>query len=83
MICRIIHEQGYTEDDCVQFRSVVYSNTIQSMVAIVRAMEQLQIEYGHPDTQVSFCLFDLILYVPSTISQLNRDVSSLVEPVLS
>ena len=27
-------------------------------------------------------LFDLILYVPSTIFQLNRDVSSLVEPVL-
>ena len=29
------------------------------------------------------CLFDLILYVPSTIFQLNRDRSSLVEPVLS
>ena len=28
-------------------------------------------------------LFDLILYVPSTIFQLNRDVSSWVEPVLS
>ena len=30
-----------------------------------------------------FVLFDLILYVPSTIFQLNRDVSSWVEPVLS
>ena len=30
-----------------------------------------------------FVLFDLILYVPSKIFQLNRDVSSLVEPVLS
>ena len=29
------------------------------------------------------CLFDLILYVPSTIFQLYRDVSSWVEPVLS
>ena len=29
------------------------------------------------------CLFDLILYVPLTIFQLNRDRSSLVEPVLS
>ena len=28
-------------------------------------------------------LFDLILYVPSTIFQLYRDVSSWVEPVLS
>ena len=29
-----------------------------------------------------FCLLDLILYVPSTIFQLNRDGSSWVEPVL-
>ena len=32
---------------------------------------------------VKFVLFDLILYVPSTIFQLNRDGSSWVEPVLS
>ena len=31
----------------------------------------------------NICLFDLILYVPSTIFQLNRDRSSCVEPVLS
>ena len=30
-----------------------------------------------------FVFFDLILYVPSTIFQLNRDESSWVEPVLS
>ena len=30
-----------------------------------------------------FCMFDLIIYVPSTIFQLNRDGSSWVEPVLS
>ena len=29
------------------------------------------------------CLFDLILYVPSTIFHLYRDGSSWVEPVLS
>ena len=29
-----------------------------------------------------FCLFDLILYVPSTIFQLCKDGSSWVEPVL-
>ena len=30
-----------------------------------------------------FCLFGMILYVPSTIFQINRDGSSWVEPVLS
>ena len=33
--------------------------------------------------KVSICLFDLILYFPSTIFQLNRDGSSWVEQVLS
>ena len=32
---------------------------------------------------LNFVLFDLILYIPSTISQLYRDGSSWVEPVLS
>ena len=32
---------------------------------------------------VWFCLFDLILYIPSTIFQLNRDGSSWVEPELN
>ena len=32
---------------------------------------------------VFVCLFDFILYSPSTIFQLNRDWSSWVEPVLS
>ena len=31
----------------------------------------------------AFCLIDLILFVPSTIFQLNRDGSSWAEPVLS
>ena len=34
------------------------------------------------DCQVFVCLYDLILCVPSTIFQLNRDGSPLVEPVL-
>ena len=38
----------------------------------------------HPKHHSSpFSLFDLILYIPSTIFQLNRDRSSWVEPVLS
>ena len=32
---------------------------------------------------LSFILFDLILYIPSTIFQINRDGSSWVDPVLS
>ena len=34
------------------YRPVVYSNVIQSMMAIVRAMGQLKIDLGHPDRSV-------------------------------
>ena len=37
----------------------------------------------HGKFTFNFVLFDLILYVPSTIFQLNRDGYSWVEPVLS
>ena len=39
--------------------------------------------YGFYIYDAFVCLFDLILYVPSTIFQLIRDGSSWVEPVLS
>ncbi|NXL99313.1 GNAI1 protein, partial [Tyrannus savana] len=45
---KIIHEDGYSEEECRQYRAVVYSNTIQSIVAIVRAMGRLRIDFGHP-----------------------------------
>lgn len=44
---KIIHENGYRKDECLQYRPVVFSNTIQSMIAIIRAMGQLKIDFGH------------------------------------
>ncbi|XP_015279619.1 PREDICTED: guanine nucleotide-binding protein G(t) subunit alpha-3 [Gekko japonicus] len=44
---KIIHKHGYTEQECREYRSVVYSNTLQSMLAIVKAMSTLGIEYGN------------------------------------
>ncbi|CAG0913827.1 unnamed protein product [Notodromas monacha] len=43
---KIIHETGYSKEECIQYRPVVYSNTIQSLMAIIRAMGQLKIEFA-------------------------------------
>lgn len=51
-ILRIIHEDGYSEDECKQYRAVVYSNTIQSIMAIVKAMASLKIDYSNPSRVV-------------------------------
>ena len=50
--CRIIHEHGYTPEECLTYRPVVYSNVTQSLVAIVRAAGQLSIEFEHSDRAV-------------------------------
>eukprot|EP00063_Salmo_salar_P014994 XP_013989829.1 PREDICTED: guanine nucleotide-binding protein G(k) subunit alpha-like [Salmo salar] len=43
---KIIHEAGYSEEECKQYRVVVYSNTIQSIIAVIRAMGHLKIDFG-------------------------------------
>lgn len=60
---RIIHETGYSEEECMQYKPVVYSNTVQSMVAIIKAMDRLQIPFGNPDRKVSFtcCQYNNLL----------------------
>jgi len=63
-LCRIIHEGGFTSEDNKQFKPVVYSNTIQSLVAIIRAMTILHIEFGDQDREAS-CLY--IRLIKSTV----------------
>ncbi|EDV21413.1 uncharacterized protein TRIADDRAFT_50796 [Trichoplax adhaerens] len=45
---RIIHEKGYSEQDCVQYRPVVYNNTVQSLATIIRACGPLGIPFENP-----------------------------------
>ncbi|XP_072279713.1 guanine nucleotide-binding protein G(i) subunit alpha-3 [Pyxicephalus adspersus] len=42
---KIIHENGYSEEECRSYKVVVYSNTIQSIIALVRAMGRLKIDF--------------------------------------
>ena len=53
VLCRIIHEGGFTSEDNKQFKPVVYSNTTQSLVAIIRAMSSLCINFADRDREVS------------------------------
>jgi len=48
---KIIHEQGFTAEDFKQYRPVVYSNTIQSLVAILRAMPNLNIAFTNNERE--------------------------------
>ncbi len=50
---KIIHDIGYSGEECLQYQPVVYSNTIQSLMAIIRAMGQLRIDFRDPSRAVS------------------------------
>lgn len=51
---KIIHETGYSREECEQYRPVVYSNTIQSLMAIIRAMDQLGIDFANSSEKVRY-----------------------------
>lgn len=50
---RIIHKNGYSKQECMEFKAVIYSNTLQSILAIVKAMTTLGIDYVNPRSAVS------------------------------
>nr|ANV21076.1 guanine nucleotide-binding protein Gt subunit alpha-1 [Geotria australis] len=43
---KIIHQDGYSVEECMEFIAIIYSNTLQSILAIVRAMGTLSIDFG-------------------------------------
>uniref|UniRef100_A0A915EKI6 Uncharacterized protein n=1 Tax=Ditylenchus dipsaci TaxID=166011 RepID=A0A915EKI6_9BILA len=46
---RILHKDGFSKSDLELIKPVVYSNCIHSILAILRAMFHLQIEYAEPE----------------------------------
>ena len=46
---KILHQDGFSQQERESFKPVVYTNTVQSMLAIVKAMEALDIAYGNSD----------------------------------
>ncbi|XP_002188020.5 guanine nucleotide-binding protein G(t) subunit alpha-3 [Taeniopygia guttata] len=45
---KIIHKDGFTYEERMEFRPIIYSNTVQSILAIVKAMTKLGISYENP-----------------------------------
>lgn len=65
---KIIHETGYSKEECEQYRPVVFSNTIQSLIAIIRAMGILRINFSDSNGTVSkftvaCCLILKVLHI--------------------
>lgn len=46
---RILHKEGFSEQERLSYKQVVYTNVIQSMVSIITAMEKLDIGFENTD----------------------------------
>uniref|UniRef100_A0A672QEZ3 Guanine nucleotide binding protein (G protein), alpha transducing activity polypeptide 1 n=1 Tax=Sinocyclocheilus grahami TaxID=75366 RepID=A0A672QEZ3_SINGR len=57
---KIIHKDGYSLEECLEFVVIIYSNTLQSILAIVRAMSTLNLSYGDDDARKLMHLADTI-----------------------
>jgi guanine nucleotide-binding protein G(i) subunit alpha len=78
-LSRIIHEKGYTKEECLQYKPIVFSNTIQSLIAIIRAMGQLKIGLQNPDrVNDARRLFQLANSVDNT-EELPQDLSGVMK----
>lgn len=64
---KIIHETGYSKEECEQYRPVVFSNTIQSLMAIIRAMGNLKIGFSDPSRTVNSSHFSFHLLLLTII----------------
>ena len=45
---KIINMDGFTKDDFDQYKGIIYSNTIQSLGSVLKAIDLLKISYGDP-----------------------------------
>ena len=50
---RILHDHGFSDEEMIKQRAVVYNNTIQGMATIMRGMTQLNIPFSNPALEVS------------------------------
>ncbi|KAI8096793.1 G protein alpha subunit [Halteromyces radiatus] len=62
---KLIHDEGFSQDERIAYTEIIFSNTIQSMRVILEAMEILDINLANPDNQDAV---NLIMNQPNQIS---------------
>ncbi len=55
--CRIIHEDGFSKEERLSYRHLVWSNTIHSMLHIMQAMDRMQMKFDDPDREASIIIY--------------------------
>jgi len=76
---KIIHDIGYSGEECLQYQPVVYSNTIQSLMAIIRAMGQLRIDFRDPSRADDARQFFSLAAAPGEDGKLSYELGMIMK----
>ena len=49
---RIIHANGYTNEECEKYKTVIYTNATSSIITIIRSMSSLNIQFQNKENNV-------------------------------
>ena len=74
---RIIHGNGYSREECLQYRAIVYSNTLESLFSILFAMNELENDFAHNGR-----LEDVALLFEITRTSTAREITSHLGEVI-
>ena len=70
---RIIHGQGYSDDERMKYRELVYKNIVLGVVTLIEAMDKLTIPYEDGDSErAAASLKELDPTATTTISEEQR-----------
>ncbi|KAI7879768.1 guanine nucleotide-binding protein alpha subunit [Lichtheimia hyalospora FSU 10163] len=73
---RLINDGGFSEDERIAYREIIFSNTVQSMQVIIEAMNGLGIAHHNPACEAAI---QLVLRQPSEMS--DRMPADLVDAI--
>jgi guanine nucleotide-binding protein subunit alpha len=79
----IIHDNGFSEDERLAYREIVFSNTIESMKAIINAIQKFKVGTPSNEFQSSY---DLINDLPEPIEcgyDIPTDISVAIQKLWS
>ena len=79
---RIIHDHGFSADDYSQYKPVVFSNAIYSLLTIIRAMDKLRIDFETDERLVRSLIFRAIFFVYQ-LSYFIYSTGSMVEGLVN
>ena len=51
---KMIHSEGYTEEEKKEYKEIIFSNTVQSMKVIVDAIEEMNVPLGDPENNTDY-----------------------------